>query len=248
MNIAIVEDTQVGIEILRNLLFEYAAANGVSLDVDCFVSAEDFLRNYHSFRYTLIFMDIYMGGMDGIEAAERLRETDSATLIVFLTASSSHMPQAFNVHAYDYIRKPIDPVRLYRLMDEIRGMQGRKSNESELSFVCSRKEYSLPFSDIVSITVSGNYLEVTAKDGKVYSPRMTFSAACDRLAKDTRFLMVLRGVLVNMDEIESFSEHSCCLRNGSELPINVKSAKKIRQIWMNYSFARRRSDSIQWGM
>ncbi len=54
----------------------------------------------------VIFMDIYMEGMTGMESHRKHScAMDSDTLIVFLTASEEHMPDAFRFHAYDYISK-----------------------------------------------------------------------------------------------------------------------------------------------
>lgn len=244
MNIAIVEDTQVGIEILRNLLFEYASKNAVSMDVDTFTSAEDFLKDYRAYQYTIIFMDIFMDGIDGVQASEKVREVDSGSLIVFLTASASHMPQAFNVHAYDYIQKPVDPEHLFRVLDEIRSLQGKRSNIPQLSFIAGRKEYSLNIPDVVSITVNGNYLDITDRNGQIYHPRMTFTAVCDQLAKEPRFLMLLRGVLVNMDYVTEFSDNFCRLEDGTTLPVNIKNSRKIEQIWSNYCLSQKRAGNI----
>lgn len=246
MNIAIVEDMQVGIDLLENLLFDYARQRRLSLDVDSFTSAEEFLKNYHPYRYTIIFMDIFMDGIDGMEAAERIREVDSGTLLIFQTASGDHMPQAFNVHAYDYIQKPFNITRLYHLLDEILELQNGRSRNPRLSFISNRHEQSIPFSQIECIASRGNYLEVTDWNGTVYKTRMTFSEAADQLSKDTRFLMILRGVLVNMDHVIGFRDNTCYLEGDIILPVNIKNARKIEQTWNNYNFTKKRSASIPW--
>ena len=248
MNIAIVEDMHVDSEILKAQLMDYASANRLKLDIDCFESAEELLADYQPLKYTVIFLNIYfLNGMDGTEAAEKLRTEDNFTLLVFLTSSKDHMPNAFKVHAYDYIEKPIDSTRLYSMMDDILKQIHVRPGVSRLHFICQRKEFSLPYSEIVSVATTANYLEITERTGSVFRTRMTFSAAYEQLSKDPRFLLIMRGILVNMDYIIDISEKTCHVEGNIFLPINIRNSKKIEQIWKNYVIAKNRQETLEKG-
>ena len=69
MNIAIVEDMHVDAEILRAQLLAYASQKRLRMDIHCFSSAEELLAEYHPLKYTVVFLDIFMNGMNGVEAA-----------------------------------------------------------------------------------------------------------------------------------------------------------------------------------
>lgn len=238
LNIAIVDDIQTEIDFIHTVLGDYAATNQIELTMHCFHSAEELLASYHPFAYTVIFMDIYMNGMTGMDATEKLRAVDSDVLIVFLTTSDEHMPDAFRFHAYDYIRKPADRERLFALMDDILKCRTVVSNSPKLTFSSNRMSYSIPYPDIVYVRTEANYLWIMDKSGNTYKTRMTFSSIKDRLDEDNHFLQLLRGVLVNMDYIENFSDGICHLTGDISLPINVRNARKIEQIWQNYIFSR----------
>ena len=60
----------------------------------------------------MVFMDIYMDGMDGVSAAARMRERDKNCLLVFLTSSAEFMPEAFSCHAFEYVTKPFSGERI----------------------------------------------------------------------------------------------------------------------------------------
>lgn len=244
MNIAIVEDMHVDAEILRAQLLAYASQKRLRMDIHCFSSAEELLAEYHPLKYTVVFLDIFMNGMNGVEAARKLREADSDTLLVFLTASKEHMPDAFKVHAYDYIEKPSETDRLYALMDDILKHISPETGTPRLNFVSRRQEYSLPYSEIVSIVTVANYLEITDLSGTVSRARMTFTAAAEQLTKDPRFLMIMRGILVNMDYVTEISDNICHLSDGRQLPVTVKSSKKIEQTWKNYCYSQNRRDPL----
>ncbi len=242
MNIAIVDDMRNEAAQLENVLKEYAAINKLSLKVTCFPSGEDFLKDYQPYAYTVIFLDIYMGGMNGMETAEKLRELDGNAFIVFLTTSTEHIWSAFSVHAYDYIAKPASSEKLFKVMDDLLKKQ-TDLNTKTLDFSVNKTEYHIPYQDIVSIcTAETNYLNITDIHGQCFHPRHTFSNVCDELSPDSRFLLINRGVLVNMDYIIHFDNGDCYLRGDLRYRIFTKKQSETEQKWQNYTFSKIRSE------
>ena len=238
LNIAIVDDIQAELDNLNNVLNDYAAINQLELTIHFFHSAEEFLASYQPFGFTAIFMDIFMEGLTGMDAVEQIRAVDSDTLIIFLTTSEEHMPDAFRYHAYDYIRKPADKERLFAVMDDILKCRTAVSNSPKLILTSGRRDYSIPYSDIVFVRAEANYLGIMDKTGNIYKTRMTFSSIKEKFGGDNRFLQLLRGILVNMEYIENFDKGTCHLSGDISFPVNVRNAKKIEQIWRNYVFSR----------
>lgn len=75
------------------------------------------MKNYRPCQYAAVFLDIYMNGITGIETAEVIRKTDANLLLIFITSSPEHMADAFRIHAYEYVTKPFEKSRIFRLMD-----------------------------------------------------------------------------------------------------------------------------------
>ncbi|MBR6230062.1 MAG: response regulator transcription factor [Eubacterium sp.] len=235
MNIAIVDDLPNEIENLRGILAEYSAAVNIDLMVDEFSCGEEFLETYAPFEYTVIFLDIYMGGITGIETAETIRKTDRDTIIIFLTTSSEHMGSAFSIHAFDYIGKPAKKEKIFQVMDDILKRHTTIYSQT-LEFASDRQNHSIPVSDIVSIrTAESNYLEITDRS-TVYHPRMTFSGVCDELKDEPSFILINRGILVNMDYIVKFRDGECFLKNGRQYPVFTKKMYETEKKWQNYIF------------
>lgn len=239
MNIALIDDIPMETERIRILLQKYAVTNSLDFDIRCFSHAEDLLADYHPFQYAVIFMDIYMEGMNGIDAAAKLRAADPDVLLIFLTGSSDYMSDAFRYHVYDYIQKPAEAARLFGVMDDI--LKKHTPTVDTLSFISSRTQYCLPYTDIVALRAVGHYLDILDKDNQVHKTRMTFSEVYALLSQDRRFLLILRGVIVNMDYVLRFSDGMCHLPFNRYLPINVRNSKKIEQTWSNYILTKKRS-------
>lgn len=237
MNIVIVDDRPEERESLKTLLKEYTSINSLEIVLHEFPGGEDFLAEYAPFTYTVVFLDIYMEGMTGVETAEKIRETDTDTPVIFLTTSREHMGNAFSIHAFDYIEKPVDREKLFKCMDDLLKTKAVLYSET-LDFSQDRTDHRLPFPDIVSVsTAETNYLDITDRKGEVYHIRMTFSAVSERLCRDSRFLPVNRGLLVNMDYIVRFEEGTCRLKNGQKYPVYTRKAKETEQKWQNYIFS-----------
>lgn len=122
IRIAIVDDQPEARELLRQDLLVRAPA-GTS--IACFDSSESFLSGFVPGDDSLIFLDICMKGMNGIEAAERVRKRSARCLIVFLTSSREYAFDAFPIHPFDYLVKPYQTSQLehvlsgaIRLMEE----------------------------------------------------------------------------------------------------------------------------------
>ncbi len=184
-----------------------------------------------------------MDEMNGIEAAKKIRTLDPEAIIIFLTTSDEHMPEAFSVHAFDYIAKPAHKDRVFKLLDEILKKKTSLSNEPVLSFSCEKNQVSLSYSRICLIrTSNANYLEIIDSGKKSYTTRMTFSSVCDELSSDPRFIQVIRGILVNMDHIVKIEDAACVTDADITVPVNVKRADEMTEIIRNYKFKKIRAE------
>lgn len=106
IEIAIVEDEEKEALRLGSFLDRFSKETGAELSHKWWDSASAFLEQYQ-FQYDLIFMDIRMPGIDGMAAAERLREIDSAVKLIFITSLAQYAVQGYSVDALDYILKPV---------------------------------------------------------------------------------------------------------------------------------------------
>ena len=246
MNIALVDDLPTELDRLESCLRQYEAIHQLNIGLSRFTSAEQLMADYRPLKYTVIFLDIYMEGMTGVEAAEKIRETDDDTILIFLTTSEEHRADAFRCHAYDYLQKPYTDDDVFRTMDHILRLHTQQDSR-RFHFTCGRKPQSLRYSEILCLETDKNYLLIRDRKGESYRTRMTFSSAEQQLSEDPRFLTILRGVIVNMEYVIQISGHSCLLEGGIQLPINARNAKSLQQLLHNYHFAKIRKEALRKG-
>ena len=82
MNIAIIEDFKEDADILYRFLSEYALENKLVAQCTVFENGNDFLQQFNAHSYDLIFIDIYLKGLDGLEIAKEIRKRDEKCLLV----------------------------------------------------------------------------------------------------------------------------------------------------------------------
>lgn len=236
MRFAIVDDMAGARARVLRLLSDFCKQQGLTYTVDSFSSGEEFLDAFVPLSYDIVFMDIYMDGMTGIEVAEKLRETDSRCLLIFLTASQEHMSDAFSTHAFDYVSKPVEQVGLFKcLTDALRILPGQ---EPLLSFSSNGTTLQLPYSAICSVRSSIHSSILTDMECREYTVSAPFTSFVKPLEAKENFLLVSRGILVNLDFVTDFTETACLLQNGASVPITLRRQKQLTQIWRNYEFTK----------
>jgi two-component system, LytTR family, response regulator len=162
-------------------------------------------------RPDLVFLDVHMPGMSGIEVIEAVG-ADVMPLTVFVTAYEAFAVRAFEVRALDYILKPFDDIRFSQVLERVRNhSKGRKhalslkaavKDAERLPRLIARSHGAvrlIAFDDIDWIAGAGDYVEVYEK-GRSHLVNETLSALTNRLPASA-FIRVHRSAIVRFDRI-----------------------------------------------
>lgn len=116
MNIIAVDDEILSLKTLEQAILKVTEGNAIS----CFDSADEALEYAKDNIVDVAFLDIEMGEIDGLTLAKDLKEIHGATNIIFVTAYSTYMGKAFNIHVSGYILKPINPEDVRNELENLR--------------------------------------------------------------------------------------------------------------------------------
>ena len=154
----------------------------------------------------VVFLDIHMPGLSGLEAAERLPDGDRRPAVVFATAWADHAVDAFALGAVDYLLKPIDEARLARAVERARKARPRTPASAStttpealapLSIPTRRGVALVPPGDVTHAVLENDLVTVYGRDGAVYVTDFSVADLEERLPAD-RFMRVHRRALVNL--------------------------------------------------
>ena len=129
IRIAIVEDEQLFREKILRYLHRYEEKNKQSFSIKTFENGMQFLTDYRP-EYDIIFMDIMMPMLNGMDAAHLLREKDGKVMLIFVTSMQQYAIQGYSVSATDFIVKPVSypqfKLKFTRFLTKLRATQAQK--------------------------------------------------------------------------------------------------------------------------
>ena len=240
MKIALVDDEPKLLDEMAGLVCDFGAQRHCHVETVPFLNAEGFFEAFGDGGFSAggsfdaVFMDIYMDGMDGVAAAQKIRSMDSRCVLVFLTSSSDFMPDAFSCHAFEYIIKPFSPQRIFKVLGDI--LEMLPPLQKYIEVINGRKTIHVFLDEISSVITDAHYLDIALSGGETLHCRMTMPEFVMLTDGDSRFLAINKGIMVNADCILEFEDNCCVLENGTKLPIRVRDRLKIEQEARDYHF------------
>ncbi len=238
MRIAIVDDIPAEREELSGQVSAVMYRQNYSGVVLEFADGASFLAAAHTEPFDLVFLDIYMQGLDGVETARRLRELDEDCTIVFVTISPDHALDGYGVWAMQYLVKPYGREQIEAVFSQLE--QYKPSLEKSIRIPVGRQELSICLRDIQWAENCQHQVHIHMAHGKILTVRMTFANFVALLDGDNRFLVCHRGVLVNLAYVADFDEHVFCMKDGVMIPVSRSLVKIARSSFSSYLFERRR--------
>ena len=223
MRIAIVDDLDAERAQLKERLVRQLRARGTEAELLEFDSGEAFLAAENEQRFSAAFLDIYMEGLSGMEAAKELRKTDADCLLVFTTTSTDHALEGFQVRALHYLVKPFSEAELSALLDEMFSKFPRP--EPILTVKVDGSDIRLCYRDIVSAEHFAHMISIRTTAGKTLATRQSFKAFTEPLKKDPRFFVCGRGAIVNMENAADFQDAAFCMTDGSRIYVSQELLK-----------------------
>ncbi|NMM97440.1 LytR/AlgR family response regulator transcription factor [Bifidobacterium olomucense] len=220
IRVAIVEDESAYAQTLREYLNRYSEEIHERFDVTVFPDGEDIVENYRA-EWDIILMDIEMASMDGMTAAERIREVDSQVVIIFITNMAQYAIQGYRVDALDYVLKPISYFAFtQRLGRAISRMQTRSRAEERYLVITSKTStMRVPISRILWIESSGHRLAYHTADGVFESTASSMKEVEDKLAGES-FFRCNKGILVNLAHVRGVEDGSAVIGGGAHIPVS----------------------------
>ncbi len=229
VHVAIVEDEEIHQQSLREHLLRYAGENDVTFDIRVFANPILLLENYKPV-YDLIFMDIQMPDLNGMETARKLRVVDQNVLLIFVTSLAQYAIEGYEVAAVDYILKPVQyfsfAMRLTRAIWRINAEAGEAIQVANSSGTARIK-----LRDLLYVEISGHTMTYHTHEGTV-SGTGTLSAL-EKKVRGKSFARCNSCYLVNLAYVDSVKGYQLLLKDGTELQISQPKKKSFMQALQN---------------
>ena len=225
IQIAIVEDEEIYVKQLTEYIRKYQTERGRSIKVTVFGDGEDITENY-SGGFDIILMDIQMRFMDGMTAAEKIRQMDQKVLIMFITNMIQYAVRGYEVDAMDYVVKPVEYFSFSQKLDKAVGRM-RSEVKEFLTIPIGEGVVKIDIADIYFIEGQRHNVIYHTSRGD-YCSRITMKELEEKLAVHN-FFRCAKGYLVNMNHVEGFVGSDCVIHNV-HIPVSRTRKKEFMNL------------------
>lgn len=212
----------------------------IPTEITFFTNGEDFLTVYQQGNYDLLLMDIYMNGINGVEAVTEIRKTDQTLPIAFVTTSTDHALESYRLDAIKYIEKPVNEKAILELL---KFTLFKKEREPRLMLKVGGENRTLPFGRILYVEqkdhalffylLGGEVLRITGKLNKI-EPQF----------EGQPFFRCHKSYLVNLSHVMELDKGFLMfvMNEGSKVYIRRESLSKAKKAYEAHLFATVRGD------
>ena len=229
--IAICDDDQEAIFSLEHQIAAILSDLGIQYHIVTFSSGEDLLQymNENSTDFAMIFLDIVMKEKNGIDTAKAIRRINDKTGIIFTTFSDQYVFTGYEVHALQYLLKPINPTMLAEALSF--DMKRRLVNQYFV-FRSSAVTHKVPYDDIEYFESALKLVKVVTKQGD-YHFYAQLSNIETSLPKPF-YCRCHRAFIVNLKKVAAINSYSITTASGHTIPIGKLYAKPVSQAFLRY--------------
>ena len=218
LRIGICDDLADARLVLRSLLERILENRKIQGQFFEFSSGETLLRWYdhHAGELDIIFLDMELHELDGMETARRLRAEDAGLQLVFVTGYAEHVFDGYSVGALGYLLKPPKQEQLEAVLDRA---QTALYRDLERAYICRSGDthYRIPISNILYFASNRRQVQCVTE-----SRSYTFYAKLDAVAAEVgrEFVRVHQRYLVRAGAVDRMESGEVILRNGERLPVS----------------------------
>lgn len=228
IKVGIIENEEVFSTHLINLLNEWSQMQNCDIYFDLFLSGEQILSQT-TIDYNILFVDIQLLKINGVETAKKLRKKNYTGEIVFLTVFNEYVFEGYNVHALNYILKPITADKLNSCMNIVLQLIQSKN------YILSNRDTieKIPYQQILYILSARHYMEIFTPD-RTYRHLISIKNIMKHLP--SQFIQCHRTVIINIKHVQKLEGHSIAMSNKVVLPVSNTYLQTVRRALENLVF------------
>ena len=234
LKVAVCDDSEIFSKNAADLIARWSDESGIPAEVSVFSNGDDLISAVASNDTDIIFLDIIMPLLNGMDTARELRQKNKAVRIIFLTSSPEFALESYEVKAQGYILKPVTYEKISEALDEC---AEALSTEPENIILKTQNGFKkIYFHDIEFAEAQNKKVIFHLKSGKtdeVYEPLHTFE---NRFTETDGFFKCHRRHLVFLPNVDRFSGTEIITKSGKTVPIARGSAKAFKEAYFRFMF------------
>lgn len=227
--IAICDDDKTMSNQIRIMASDFFGRKNMDITILQFSGGEELLK--YDRRIDILFLDIQMKEMDGMETARRMRKRKFKGFLIFITILKEMVFESFEVQAYDYLVKPIEKAYFEKMMERL-FVSLQSSSETNLLVQKGYESRIVPFEDIVFCEIIDRKVYLHLESSEV----VDFYDRIENLETklDDRFFRCHRSFLINMKYLKGYKNGRAYMNDGIEIPVSRLRSKEFSSVILQY--------------
>lgn len=230
MRIAIVEDNLTMQNQLHTLLSAIAKKHDINIKVSLFNDGQTFLDQFKD-EYDLVYLDVEMPRLDGMQTAQRIRELKSNVYLVFVTNYVQYAIEGYQVEAFDFLLKPINAFTFENHFNKFLKRFEKLKDDSSITIKYKNEVTRLSTQDILYVESEGHYLYFHTQDN-TYTSLNTLKEI-EKELQAYHFFRANNHYLVNLRYVSSVKEDMAYV-SEHKLKISRPRKKHFMQALTDY--------------
>ncbi len=232
MRIAVCDDVPAYVEQLKKYIERWSVRRGFPVQLAAFPNGEEVLFALETEGdFTAVFMDIHLYGMNGMDAAVRIREQNPQVSIVFVSQYWECFREMSRVYPFQYIEKPVARQKVSEALDKI--LEEQRVSYETFEFRYKRRTYNISLWQVLYFVSDRRRIRLLLEDGRELVFYEKMDVLEERLSVYNHyFLRIHQSYLVNQRQIEQYFSDQVRLRNGEILPISREKRNQVRKFCM----------------
>lgn len=234
LRIAVCDDDQVSLHNTVSIIENWSKQQGIQLEIAAFENGDELIARKESLRMDIIFLDIIMPLVNGMDVAKEIRQHDTEVTIIFLTSTPEFALESYDVKARGYLMKPVSYDRVKELLDDC-----SRSLETEPENLVLKTEFGyqkIYYCDIEYIEAQNKKVIIYTRDGKCVRTTQTLRSFESELSDREGFFKCHRSYIVYMPNVDHFNLSEINTRSGHCLPIARGYGKAFQEAYFSYMF------------
>ena len=229
IRIAICDDEKHMSDHIRAMASDFFRKKNREIQLRTFLSGEELL-NYDG-QIDILFLDIQMNGVDGLETARKLRAGKFRGFLIFITVLKEMVFQSFEVQAYDYLVKPVDEKQFGKTMERLYASM-QNASEDSLLVQQGYEGRIVPKDEIVFFEVIDRKIYLNLASGEIIDYYERIENLETKL--DGHFFRCHRSYLSNLKHLKGYKNGTAYMDNGKEVPVSRLRSREFSGVVLQY--------------
>lgn len=231
IRIGICDDEDIILDKISLLIQENFNLLNCDFETIKFNNANSLIKTHSEDNFDVVFLDIDMPVMNGLDAAQVIKTNNPNTVIIFITSKDELVYESFRVQPFRFIRKTKLTEEISEAIKETYKLLN--NNSYKINVKIDNNVYEIGINSILYIESSRNYIIINTVSDKRYKYKDSINQKETEL-KDYGFIRTHLGYLVNLRYVQRLIGDSLLLKNNQKIPISRSRIQYVKQMLIEY--------------